>query len=175
MAFFSKLKDRLFKSSSKLDEGLDAIVDDGGTVEPDAAPEPQAEAPQLAPTPEPAAETPPVAPEPPAAPEPIPEPVIAREPAPAPVPAAEASPAPVRPALAPQPEPLALDEVAEEPAAKPGILARMMGRRSGEPEKKRVLDDDMLEQLEELLIASDMGVDPALRVTANMAEGRLGR
>jgi fused signal recognition particle receptor len=33
----------------------------------------------------------------------------------------------------------------------------------------------MLEQLEELLIAADMGVDTALRVTANMAEGRLGK
>ncbi len=32
----------------------------------------------------------------------------------------------------------------------------------------------MLEQLEELLIASDMGVDTALRITANMAEGRYG-
>ena len=40
---------------------------------------------------------------------------------------------------------------------------------------RRVLDDDMLESLEELLIASDMGVDTALRVTANMAEGRYGR
>jgi fused signal recognition particle receptor len=37
------------------------------------------------------------------------------------------------------------------------------------------LDDDMLEQLEELLIASDMGVDTSLRVTANIAEGRLGK
>ena len=35
MAFFSKLKDRLFKSSSKLEEGLDAIVEDGGEAEPD--------------------------------------------------------------------------------------------------------------------------------------------
>jgi fused signal recognition particle receptor len=33
----------------------------------------------------------------------------------------------------------------------------------------------MLEALEELLIASDMGVDTALRVTANMAEGRMGK
>ncbi|NRB34712.1 MAG: signal recognition particle-docking protein FtsY, partial [Rhodobacteraceae bacterium] len=33
MAFFSKLKDRLFKSSSKLDQGLDAIVGDA----PDAS------------------------------------------------------------------------------------------------------------------------------------------
>jgi len=30
MSFFSKLKNRLFKSSSKLDEGLDAIIEDGG-------------------------------------------------------------------------------------------------------------------------------------------------
>ena len=33
MAFFRKLKDRLFKSSSKLEEGLDAIVGDGGVAE----------------------------------------------------------------------------------------------------------------------------------------------
>ena len=36
MAFFKKLKERLFKSSSKLDEGLEAIVEDGG--EADAGP-----------------------------------------------------------------------------------------------------------------------------------------
>ncbi len=33
----------------------------------------------------------------------------------------------------------------------------------------------MLESLEELLITADMGVDTALRVTANMAEGRFGK
>jgi fused signal recognition particle receptor len=33
----------------------------------------------------------------------------------------------------------------------------------------------MLESLEELLIQADMGVDTALRVTANIAEGRMGR
>lgn len=38
MAFFTKLKDRLFKSSSKLDEGLEAIVSDGGEAEAEAAP-----------------------------------------------------------------------------------------------------------------------------------------
>ena len=38
-----------------------------------------------------------------------------------------------------------------------------------------MLDDDMLEALEELLIASDMGVDAALRVTANIAEGRFSK
>ncbi len=35
MAFFQKLKERLFKSSSKIEEGLDAILD-----EAPAAPEP---------------------------------------------------------------------------------------------------------------------------------------
>lgn len=41
--------------------------------------------------------------------------------------------------------------------------------------KKRVLDDDMLEQLEELLITADMGVETAMRVSANMAEGQFGK
>ena len=55
-----------------------------------------------------------------------------------------------------------------------GILNRLFNRGAA-TEMRRTLDDDMLEQLEELLIASDMGVDTALRVTANMAEGRFGR
>ncbi|MBZ0124610.1 MAG: signal recognition particle-docking protein FtsY, partial [Roseovarius sp.] len=42
-------------------------------------------------------------------------------------------------------------------------------------EPRRTLDDEMLESLEELLITADMGVDTALRVTANMAEGRMGK
>ena len=82
MSFFGKLKDRLFRSSSRLDEGIGAIVE---------------------------------------------------ETAPA------ATPAP------------------------------------GAPEARRLVDDAMLEELEELLIASDMGVETAARVTANIAEGRLGR
>ena len=40
MAFFSKLKERLFKSSSKLEEGLEAIVEDGGEEELVEAPAP---------------------------------------------------------------------------------------------------------------------------------------
>ena len=42
MAFFQKLKDKLFKSSSKLDEGLDAILDEG-TDEPAPAEVPAAQ------------------------------------------------------------------------------------------------------------------------------------
>ncbi len=105
MSFFSKLRDRLTRSSSKIGAGLDDIVAEGagGT---DAAPE-------------------------------------------------------VAPAAA-------------EPAARPGVLGRLFGRpETAEP--RRELDDDMLEELEEMLIQADMGVETALRVTANIAEGRIGR
>lgn len=39
MAFFKKLKDRMFKSASKIDEGLEAIVSDGGEADAAAAQE----------------------------------------------------------------------------------------------------------------------------------------
>ncbi|KPA21746.1 Signal recognition particle receptor FtsY [Shimia sp. SK013] len=184
MAFFSKLKDRLFKSSSKLEEGLDAIVEDGGAEEAVAAPEPAA-APE--PTPEPQAEKQPE-PTPDPTPAPLPEPVVptpAAEPVPepAPQPVATPEPAPATAAPKPTPEPTAKPAPAPQtaatpepaPAAKPGLLARLTGRTTAPTEVKRELDDDMLEQLEELLITSDMGVDTALRVTANIAEGRMGR
>lgn len=68
-----------------------------------------------------------------------------------------------------------LDDIVTEPAAeepaRPGILARL----GAEPEARRLLDDAMLENLEDLLIRADMGVDTAARVTANIAEGRFGR
>lgn len=85
---------------------------------------------------------------------------------------------------APAPEPLKttltpvapdLAEVTSASAAKPGLLGRLMGRAAPKTVVRRVLDDEMLEQLEELLITADMGVDTALRVTANMAEGRFGK
>ena len=39
MSFFGKLKNKLFKSSSRLEEGLDAIVEDGGSADPDPRPD----------------------------------------------------------------------------------------------------------------------------------------
>ncbi len=138
MAFFGKLKDRLFKSSSRIEEGLDAIVEDGADV---SAPDETAKA-TLDPTPDPA----PVAD----------------------APAAEPAPAP-DPEPAPQPEPPA------QPAERTGLLKRIFGRETAVAAPRRALDDDMLEQLEELLISADMGVDTALRITGNMAEGRLGK
>ncbi|MFV1877149.1 signal recognition particle-docking protein FtsY [Nioella sp.] len=153
MSFFKKLKDRMFKSSSKLDEGLDAIIEEGAVEEEDQIEGPTAEA-VASPEPDPVA------------PEPAPEPV---EEAPAPDPVAE-DPAPEP--VAEVPEPIPAPQPTPAPAAKPGLLGRIMGRSSA---PRRALDDDMLEELEELLITADMGVDTAMRVTANMAEGRFGK
>ena len=158
MSFFKKLKDRMFKSSSKLDEGLDAIIEDGAVEEAavdetavdDTAVDRGASVPEAIPTLQP--EDPPA--------QQAPAPAAAPEPAPAPV----SDPAPAAEAPSPAPTPA--------PAAKPGLLGRLMGRSSA---PRRALDDDMLEELEELLITADMGVETALRVTANMAEGRFGK
>jgi fused signal recognition particle receptor len=54
-------------------------------------------------------------------------------------------------------------------------MGRLLGRSEKKTITRRALDDDMVEQLEELLISTDMGVDTALRVAANMAEGRMGK
>ena len=102
MSFFKKLKDRMFKSSSRLEEGLEAVVD--------AAPD-----------------------------------LVAVD----------------------------TTVVALPPAAGSGIFGRILGNPPAAP--RRALDDQMLEQLEELLISADMGVDTALRVVANLAEGRMGQ
>lgn len=174
MAFFSKLKDRLFKSSSKLEEGLDAIIEDGGeevmaeTSSPEKTPSTPTED-------APAATATPPASEPEFVSVPEPEPVPAPEPAPQEPEVEVSTPDVAEEPPVSAPEPASVEEVAPAPEAKPGFLARLTGRSSAQPVVKRVLDDDMLEQLEELLIASDMGVDTALRVTANIAEGRFGK
>ena len=79
------------------------------------------------------------------------------------------TPQPATPQSAiPQPE----KPQSEKPQSdKSGLLGKLLGR----DDARRVLDDAMLESLEELLIRSDMGVDTALRVTANIAEGRFGK
>ncbi len=133
MSFFSKLRDRLTRSSSKIGAGLDEIVSDGaGEEKPASAPERPAGL------------------------------------APAPAPAAQPMPAPVA-----EPQPTA--DPAASPDARPGMLGRIFGRAPAIAEPRRELDDEMLEQLEEMLIQADMGVETALRVTANIAEGRMGR
>jgi len=102
MSFFGKLKERLFKSSSKLGAGLDALVA-----------EPSAEA-----------------------------------------------------GAAPLPE-------AAPPEGARGLLARLTGRAPA-AEPRRLLDDAMLEELEEVLIAADIGVETSARIAANIAAARFG-
>ncbi|WP_281707843.1 signal recognition particle-docking protein FtsY [Phaeobacter italicus] len=180
MAFFSKLKDRLFKSSAKLEKGLDAIVEEGAEAavsQPDVSPEP---APVETPV-----ETPVEAPVAPPVEVPAETPKETPAEAPSEVPNAPAQedkvqPAPVRtePVAKPMPKPSLTPVSTPKPepveTPKAGLLGRLIGRGKAE-EPRRVLDDEMLEQLEDLLVGADMGVDTALRVTANMAEGRYGK
>ena len=95
MSFFKKLKERMFKSSERLEGGIEAAVADVPAASPEAA----------------------------------------------------------------QP-------------ARPGLIGRLLGTADA---PRRLLDDAMLERLEEVLIAADMGVDTSARVVANMAEGRFGK
>lgn len=111
MSLFKKLRDRMFRSSDKIGEGLEALV---AEETPQSAPMSGTGVPDASPTPAP-----------------------------------------------------------QSPEARPGLIGRLFGTASEEP--RRVLDDAMLESLEELLIRADMGVDTALRVTANIAEGRFGK
>ncbi|NSL62411.1 signal recognition particle receptor subunit alpha, partial [Bacillus cereus] len=53
----------------------------------------------------------------------------------------------------------------------PGLVGRLLGADA----PRRLVDDALLQGLEDLLIESDMGVDTAMRVTANIAEGRFGK
>lgn len=207
MSFFGKLKDRLFKSSSKLEEGLDAIVEDGGVVEalegtPSAlGTEPSDQIPASSPA---SLSEPPEDAEPFSRGESVTEPPLREAPdkptgmdaaadiaEPEPIPSAPlrtSDPSTLRqPTDKPRPEPASVpaspesaDAVPTEDAPKPGLIGRLLGRGQSDdaaPQTvtRRALDDDMLEQLEELLISADMGVDTALRVTANLAEGRFGR
>ena len=139
MAFFKKLKERLFKSSSKIDEGLDAIVEDGGEVEEvelDQTPTSQKVAADLNLNDQADIE------------------IVQSEP--------------------PSDQNLSTEVESVEPEKqKETFVEKILGRRK-EKVIKRKFDDDMLEQLEELLISSDMGVDTAMRVAANMAQGNLG-
>ncbi|MEM6664018.1 MAG: signal recognition particle-docking protein FtsY [Pseudomonadota bacterium] len=181
MSFFKKMKERLFKSSSKLDEGLNALVEDGDEVE-EAAPPPRMEAPKADYTSEP---LPASDPQQPVETVDTPEPVVEVPPAgtttqnPAEYlveePAEEAATAPESAQPASASEPQQPEPQQPEPERR-GMLSRAIGAIAGtRTVRKRVLDDDMLEELEELLITADMGVDTSLKVSAALAEGRFGR
>ncbi|WP_066704293.1 signal recognition particle-docking protein FtsY [Celeribacter ethanolicus] len=190
MSLFSKLKSRLMKSSSKIDEGLEAIVEDGGAESgiEEAFVEETSGTPKAEPAPVPEPE-PEVVPEPHPDPEIVPQPLPEDQPVDVPqelpvTPEPDVRPAPVEmPAEQPTevpfeiPTEIPVEDVIEAPAetVKPGFLGRLLGRKEQKTVTRRVLDDDMLEQLEELLITADMGVETSMRVTAAMAEGRYGK
>ncbi len=164
--------------------------------DPTPVPDPEPDLPDPAPVPDPKPDLPQEVPErPQEVPDDRPQEVPRNTPPPGiPEPPGERPPAPA-------PQEIPVDTPQEIPtnpgSTKPGFLGRLMGRSGGAeaavaerpvakvpaaaptapagPVVRRVLDDVMLEQIEELLIASDMGVDTALRVTANLAEGRYGR
>ena len=179
MGFFKKLKERLFKSSSKIDEGLDAIIEDGGQAEEveleedlkaeketvDSATNEQADI-------EPVLNEPQLEQNAPTTSESIKteekketDDLDTGE-------RVEIEPEPINPQI----EQNALTNLkpTEPEEKKETFVGKILGRRKVKVIKRK-FDDDMLEQLEELLIASDMGVDTAMRVAANMAQGNLGR
>ena len=158
MSFFKKLKSRLFKSSKKLEAGLDAIIEE--------KPEPESVSLSV----EEIKQTKEL--------NPIKETLyqnkteltdgssstVSSEPM-----ITNASEQNLDVSEAEEPdEPLQIDTKKNNPLPekKVGLFKRT---------PRRILDDDMLEQLEELLISSDMGVDIAVRITANLAEGRFGK
>jgi fused signal recognition particle receptor len=134
------------------------------------------ETPADAPVPaEPPVAPPPPAPEPEAAPRRDEAPAVSEAPAPAlpePVPVAEAAPAP---------EP----ELEPEPDQKGGWFARLKAGLSRSTARltdaittvfrKRRLDEEALEELEETLIAADLGVPAARRIVEGFRKTRFGK
>ncbi len=179
MGFFKKLKERLFKSSSKIDEGLDAIIEDGGEAE-DVELEEDLKAKK---------ETVDYATNDQANIEPVlHEPKLEQNALTTPESIkteekketddldtgklVEIEPEPINPQI--EQNALTNLKTTEPEEKKETFVGKILGRRKVKVIKRK-FDDDMLEQLEELLIASDMGVDTAMRVAANMAQGNLGR
>ena len=105
----------------------------------------------------------------------------------APAPGQDHAPEPEQPAKAAQEKaPAPKEEKAQSKAPetqtdsvsapqKAGLLARMLGQTQPVEAAKRVFDDEMLEDLEDVLVAADMGVETASRVAANIAADRMGR
>ena len=157
MSFFKKLKSKLFKSSAKLEAGLDAIIDEKLQLEPQLGlKEEETDYGDLTQNID----------------EVVQENIsLSDGSTPSPDQIVQIESGTLLGAEVPVPEqpyePLEVDITPLNPLPeKPGIFGRT---------PRRVLDDDMLEQLEELLISSDMGVDTAVRITANLAEGRFGK
>ena len=178
MGFFKKLKERLFKSSSKIDEGLDAIIEDGGEteeVELEEGLKTQKETVEFATSVEAEIESAPIDPKleqnalnalETIESEEVKENVDFDK-----IDDVEIESVPIKPQI--EQNEVANEKPTETKGKKETLVGKILGRKKVKVIKRK-FDDDMLEQLEELLIASDMGVDTAMRVAANMAQGNLG-
>ena len=178
MGFFKKLKERLFKSSSKIDEGLDAIIEDGGEaeeVELEEGLKTQKETVEFATSVEAEIEPAPIDPKLEQnalnASETIESEEIKENVDSDKIDDVEIEPVPIKPQI--EQNEVANEKPTETKGKKETLVGKILGRKKVKVIKRK-FDDDMLEQLEELLIASDMGVDTAMRVAANMAQGNLG-
>ena len=178
MGFFKKLKERLFKSSSKIDEGLDAIIEDGGEaeeVELEEGLKTQKETVEFATSVEAEIEPAPIDPKLEQnalnASETIESEEVKENVDSDKIDDVEIEPAPIIPQI--EQNEVANEKPTETKRKKETLVGKILGRKKVKVIKRK-FDDDMLEQLEELLIASDMGVDTAMRVAANMAQGNLG-
>ena len=171
MSFFGKLKSRLFKSSAKLEEGLNAIVDEntvGESVElkPDAQGQQSVvEIPESNQEPSPDGESE-------GAVDPTLSEILSKAELETGAVASVAERDLVEKTAVPSPEATSFENLVVD-TTPPNPLPEKGGLFSRTP--RRVLDDEMLEQLEELLIASDMGVDTAIRITANLAQDLYGK
>jgi len=178
MGFFKKLKERLFKSSSKIDEGLDAIIEDGGEaeeVELEEGLKTQKETVEFAANVEAEIEPAPIDPKLEQnalnASETIESEEVKENVDFDKIDDVEIEPVPIKPQI--EQNEVANEKPTETKGKKETLVGKILGRKKVKVIKRK-FDDDMLEQLEELLIASDMGVDTAMRVAANMAQGNLG-
>ncbi len=113
MSFFTKLKARLVKSSGRLNEDIDKLVETAGENEP-----------------------------------------------------ADSSTSDVHD------RPSEHEDSANEAR---GLIGRLLSRGNASREPRRRMDDEMLERLEELLIASDMGIDTSIRLAASIADEHFGK
>lgn len=154
MALFSKLKDRLFKSSSKLETGLADLVPQ---ETPDAAQVTRDQgAPKIAD----------------AQPPSVKAPTLSAPPSSAPTQATASGAERGSGRGSGRDSGLVSGPDAEKSAPKPSLLGRLLGETAP---NRREVDDALIEELEEVLIRSDMGVQTALRVSAGLAAKHMGK
>ena len=128
MSFLSKLKERLFKSSSKIEEGLETIMDDGS----DLGDEIEFTSHSLEITDDSSSE---------------PDNFSNKEP---------------------------FENRSDQKSETKNFFSKII-RKKDLSGNRRVVDDSLLEGLEELLIAADLGVSTAIKISASFAQDYYGR